>query len=78
MISGLGEDVVVEGSSENGDVLMDITGKFTIQNVTLKPAPGQIGIVVHSGLTTMQKVTIMGKYFHILYTHTHAFKGYFR
>lgn len=65
-ISGLGEGVVVEGSSENGDVLMDVTGNFTIQNIVLKPAPGQIGVVVHSGLTTMQAVTIMGNYFIVL------------
>lgn len=52
----------MEGKSENGDVLMDITGNFTIQNITLKPAPGQIGVVVHGGLTTMQKVTIIGNY----------------
>lgn len=58
--------MVVEGKSENGDVLMDITGNFTIQNIVLKPAPGQIGVVVHSGVTTMQEVTIMGKYFNIL------------
>lgn len=55
----------MEGNSENGDVLMDITGNFTIQNIVLKPAPGQIGVVVHGGLTTMQEVTIMGKYFNI-------------
>uniref|UniRef100_A0A0P4WBM9 Uncharacterized protein n=2 Tax=Scylla olivacea TaxID=85551 RepID=A0A0P4WBM9_SCYOL len=57
---GLGEGIVVEGNSKNGDVLMDITGNFHIQNITLKPAPGQIGIVQHSGLTTMEKVTITG------------------
>ncbi|KAG0724122.1 SHC SH2 domain-binding protein 1 B [Chionoecetes opilio] len=57
---GLGEGVVVEGNSENGDVLMDITGNFTIQNITLKPAPNQIGIVQHSGLTTLEKVTLTG------------------
>lgn len=57
---GLGEGVVVEGKSENGDVLMDITGNFTIQNIVLKPGPGQIGVVVHNGLTIMQEVTIMG------------------
>lgn len=57
---GLGEGIVVEGNSKNGDVLMDITGSFHIQNITLKPAPGQIGIVQHSGLTTMEKVTITG------------------
>ncbi|KAG0724121.1 SHC SH2 domain-binding protein 1 B [Chionoecetes opilio] len=60
---GLGEGVVVEGNSENGDVLMDITGNFTIQNITLKPAPNQIGIVQHSGLTTLEKVTLTAEEF---------------
>lgn len=62
----------MEGNSENGDVLMDITGNFTIQNIVLKPAPGQIGVVVHGGLTTMQEVTIMGKYFSILWFNMQA------
>lgn len=57
---------MVEGNTENGDVLMDITGSFTIQNITLKPAPNQIGIVQHSGLTTMEKVTVIGNDFSIL------------
>ena len=58
---------MVEGNSKNGDVLMDITGNFHIQNITFKPAPGQIGIVQHSGLTTMEKVTITGNGFSVYY-----------
>ncbi|XP_066964774.1 protein nessun dorma [Macrobrachium rosenbergii] len=57
---GVGTDVIIEGTKNSGDVLIDITGDFSLQNVTLKPLPNQIGIVHHKGNLILNKVEIQG------------------
>lgn len=57
---GLGDNVVIEGTKEAGDVLMDISGDFTLENVMLKPASGQVGIVHHKGILSLSKVVLEG------------------
>lgn len=58
---GVGEEVIIEGSDEAGDVLMDTSGDFTLQNITINPAPEQVGIIHHSGTLTLNKVIFRGK-----------------
>ncbi|XP_068237774.1 protein nessun dorma [Palaemon carinicauda] len=57
---GLGTGVIIEGRKNSGDVLIDITGDFFLQNVILKPLPNQIGIVHHQGNLDLKKVEIQG------------------
>lgn len=58
----MGEGVIIEGSDEAGDVLMDVSGDFTLQNITIQPAGAQVGIVHHNGTLTLQKAIFKGKF----------------
>ncbi|XP_069195921.1 SHC SH2 domain-binding protein 1-like isoform X1 [Procambarus clarkii] len=57
---GLGSGVVIEGNNSAGDVLLDTSGNFTLQNLNINPSRKQVGIVHHEGILTLQNVTIEG------------------
>ncbi|XP_071515981.1 SHC SH2 domain-binding protein 1 homolog B isoform X2 [Panulirus ornatus] len=57
---GLGDGVVIEGNGDAGDVLLDTSGNFSLQNVTLRPASGQVGLVHHEGSLILEKVIFEG------------------
>lgn len=49
IIDGLGDNVVIEGNEATGDVLIDTNGDFLLQNLTIRPSKGQVGIAHHKG-----------------------------
>ena len=59
-ISGFGNNVVIQSTSEAGDVLIDTSGDFTLQNITLKPLLHQIGMVHHNGRLLLKEVILEG------------------
>lgn len=52
---------MIEGNGDAGDVLLDTSGNFSLQNITLRPASGQVGLIHHEGNLTLEKVTFEGK-----------------
>ncbi|KAK7063167.1 hypothetical protein SK128_026172 [Halocaridina rubra] len=57
---GLGENIIIEGTKDAGDVLIDVSGDFILQNVTLRPTAQQIAMVHHEGTLQLKKVVIEG------------------
>ncbi|XP_037799855.1 SHC SH2 domain-binding protein 1-like [Penaeus monodon] len=60
MIVGLGDNVVIEGSEGTGDVLIDTNGDFVLQNLTIRPSEGQVGITHHKGNIKLSYFCVKG------------------
>lgn len=60
MIVGLGDNVVIEGSEGTGDVLIDTNGDFVLQNLTIRPSEGQVGITHHKGNIKLSDICVKG------------------
>ncbi|XP_076045407.1 SHC binding and spindle associated nessun dorma [Oratosquilla oratoria] len=58
---GMGEDVVLMGSIENGDVMLDLIGKeFYFYNLTLRPTQDQVGLILHQGSVQLKNCLLEG------------------
>ncbi|CAL4149166.1 unnamed protein product, partial [Meganyctiphanes norvegica] len=60
-LCGLGSDVVIEGSSSVGDILLDVSGEITLRDMMVRTSEEQVGILHHKGNLGMEDVTIEGK-----------------
>ncbi|XP_042203036.1 SHC SH2 domain-binding protein 1 homolog B-like isoform X2 [Homarus americanus] len=60
MLIGLGDGVVIQGMEEAGDILMDTSGTFSLQNITVRPASNQVAVLHHEGILTLNNVTFEG------------------
>ena len=61
---GIGEEVVIEGSADSGDVMLDLAlseMSFSLLHLTLQPMHIQTAILQHSGKLNIEKVDINGQ-----------------
>lgn len=65
--TGLGDNVVIEGNEATGDVLIDTNGDFLLQNLTIRPSKGQVGIAHHKGNIKLIDIHLEGKLWYIFH-----------